>query len=126
FLVGLALAAQFLPVLVLSPLAGEIADRYRKRRVLLVTQSSFVVPPLALFVLTATGHAQYWEVVVAALVTGTINALDVPCRATSPRWSTTTRKSRCARAWRAARPTLGASRSSACSWSSSPSSHCSR
>ena len=80
FLVGLALAAQFLPVLVLSPLAGEMADRYRKRRVLLVTQSSFVVPPLALFVLTATGHAQYWEVVVAALVTGTINALDVPCR----------------------------------------------
>ena len=80
FLVGLVLAAQFLPVLVLSPFAGEIADRYRKRTVLLITQSSFVLPPLALFALTATGQSQYWEVILAALATGAINALDVPCR----------------------------------------------
>jgi MFS family permease len=80
FLVGLVLAAQFLPVLVLSPFAGELADRYRKRSVLLVTQTSFVVPPFALFALTATGHAEYWMVVVAAIATGTINALDVPTR----------------------------------------------
>src|SRR6266567_6570698 len=57
FLVGLVLAAQFLPVLVFSLFAGDIADRYRKRTVLLITQSAFVVPPLALFALTATGHA---------------------------------------------------------------------
>ncbi len=80
FLVGLVLAAQFLPVLLLSPFAGEIADRYRKRTVLLITQSSFVLPPLALFALTATGQSQYWEVILAALATGAINALDVPCR----------------------------------------------
>ncbi|HEY3084471.1 MAG TPA: MFS transporter [Candidatus Dormibacteraeota bacterium] len=80
FLVGLVLAAQFLPVLVLSPFAGELADRYRKRSVLLVTQASFVVPPFALFALTATGHAEYWMVVIAAIATGTINALDVPTR----------------------------------------------
>jgi MFS family permease len=80
FLVGLVLAAQFLPVLVLSPFAGEIADRYRKRTVLLITQTAFVVPPLALFAMTATGEARYWMVIVAALVTGTINALDVPTR----------------------------------------------
>src|SRR5213078_298483 len=76
----LALAAQFLPVLILSPFAGEIADRYRKRTVLLMTQTSFVVPPFVLFAMTATGHAQYWIVVVAAVATGTINALDVPTR----------------------------------------------
>jgi MFS family permease len=80
FLVGLALAGQFLPVLLLSPFAGEIADRYRKRNVLLLTQTSFVVPPFVLFAVTATGHAQYWMVIVAAVVTGTINALDVPTR----------------------------------------------
>src|SRR2546423_5119015 len=80
FLVGLVLAAQFLPVLVLSPFAGEIADRHRKRTVLLVTQTAFVVPPFVLFALTATGNAQYWMVVLAALATGTINALDVPTR----------------------------------------------
>jgi MFS family permease len=80
FLVGLALATQFLPVLIGSPFAGLIADRYRKRSVLLLTQSLFVVPPFLLFGLTATGHAQYWMVLVAALATGAINALDVPTR----------------------------------------------
>jgi len=80
FLVGLVLAAQFLPVLLLTPFAGEIADRVRKRTVLLVTQSLFVLPPFVLFALTQTGHAQYWMVVVAAIATGTINSLDVPTR----------------------------------------------
>jgi MFS family permease len=80
FLVGLALATQFLPVLLCSPFAGVIADRYPKRKVLLLTQTAFVVPPFALFALTQTGHAQYWMVLVAALVTGVINALDVPTR----------------------------------------------
>jgi len=80
FLVGLVLATQFLPVLLGSPFAGVIADRYRKRNVLLLTQSAFVIPPFVLFALTQTGHAQYWMVILAALATGTINALDVPTR----------------------------------------------
>jgi MFS family permease len=80
FLVGLALATQFLPVLICSPFAGVIADRYPKRRVLQVTQTAFMVPPFLLFAVTETHHVQYWMVLVAALVTGTINALDVPTR----------------------------------------------
>jgi MFS family permease len=80
FQVGLVLAAQFLPVLVGSPIAGVVADRYGKRNVLLVTQTLFIAPPFALFALSATGHAQYWMVIVAALATGTINAFDVPAR----------------------------------------------
>jgi MFS family permease len=74
------LATQFLPVLVGGQLAGEIADRYRKRNVLLVTQSSLMVPSFALFALTATGHAQYWMVIIAAFAAGTVNAFDVPAR----------------------------------------------
>src|SRR5438128_10156939 len=80
FLVGLVLAAQFLPVLIGSPFAGVIADRFRKRNVLLLTQTAFVVPPFALFAMSATGHAQYWILIIAALTTGTINAIDVPTR----------------------------------------------
>ena len=79
-LVGLVLAAQFLPVLVGGPLAGVVADRYRKRNVLLATQSLFTIPSFALFAISATGHAQYWMVVVAAFATGTINLFDVPTR----------------------------------------------
>src|SRR5215831_14569102 len=79
-LVGLVLAAQFTPVLLGSQFGGIIADRYRKRSVLLVTQSAFTIPSFALFVLSASGHAMYWEVLIAAAATGTINAFDVPAR----------------------------------------------
>jgi MFS family permease len=80
FLVGLVLAAQFTPVLIGSQLAGVVADRFRKRNVLLITQSAFMVPSFTLFVLSAGGHAQYWEVILAALATGTVNLFDVPAR----------------------------------------------
>lgn len=79
-LVGLVLAAQFLPVLVGGPLGGVVADRIRKRNVLIATQALFMVPSFALFTVSATGHAQYWMVIVAAFVTGTINLFDVPAR----------------------------------------------
>ncbi len=79
-LVGLVLAAQFTPILVGGQLGGVVADRFHKRNVLLATQSAFMVPSFILFVLTASGHAQYWMVIVAAIATGTINLFDVPAR----------------------------------------------
>jgi MFS family permease len=79
-LVGLVLATQFTPVLLGSQFGGVVADRYRKRNVLLVTQSLFTLPSFVLFALSATGHAQYWMVLVAAAATGTINLFDVPAR----------------------------------------------
>ena len=79
-LVGLVLAAQFLPVLVGGPLGGVVADRFRKRSVLVATQALFMVPSFALFTVSATGHAQYWMVIIAAFATGTINLFDVPAR----------------------------------------------
>ena len=79
-LVGLVLAAQFTPILIGGQLGGIVADRFHKRNVLLATQTAFTVPPFVLFVLTATGHAQYWMVIVAALAAGIINVFDVPAR----------------------------------------------
>ena len=79
-LVGLVLAAQFTPVLLGSQLGGVVADRYRKRTVLLVTQTLFTIPSFALFLLSFTGRAQFWMIVVAAIATGTINLFDVPSR----------------------------------------------
>jgi MFS family permease len=79
-LVGLVLAAQFTPILVAGQFGGIVADRFHKRNVLLSTQTAFTVPPFVLFVLTATGHAQYWMVIVAAVAAGIINVFDVPAR----------------------------------------------
>jgi MFS family permease len=79
-LVGLVLAAQFTPILVAGQFGGIVADRFHKRNVMLATQIAFTVPPFVLFALTATGHAQYWMVIVAALAAGIINVFDVPAR----------------------------------------------
>jgi MFS family permease len=79
-LVGLVLAAQFTPILVAGQFGGIVADRFHKRNVLLTTQVAFTVPAFVLFVLTATGHAQYWMVIAAALAAGVINVFDVPAR----------------------------------------------
>jgi MFS family permease len=79
-LVGLVLAAQFTPVLLGGQFGGVVADRFRKRNVLLVTQALFTIPSFTLFVLSATGHAQYWMVIVAAVAAGSINTFDVPSR----------------------------------------------
>jgi MFS family permease len=79
-LVGLVLAMQFLPVLVGGPLGGVVADRYGKRNVLLATQALFIVPSFILYAVSATGHAEYWMVIVAAFLTGTVNLFDMPAR----------------------------------------------
>jgi len=51
-LVGLVLAVQFTPVLIGSQFGGVVADRYRKRNVLLATQSLFTLPSFALFIVS--------------------------------------------------------------------------
>src|SRR2546430_5543000 len=79
-LVGIVLAVQFTPVLLGSQFGGIVADRFRKRSILLVTQAAFTIPSFSLFLLSSSGHAMYWEVLIAAAATGTINAFDVPAR----------------------------------------------
>src|SRR5438128_6338441 len=76
-LVGLVLAVQFTPVLLGSQLGGVVADRYRKRDVLLATQSAFMIPSFALFSLSVSGNAQYWEVLIAAAAAGAVNLFEV-------------------------------------------------
>ena len=80
FLVGLTLAIQFLPMLALGPVGGIVADRFPKRRVLVITQSAYTVPALFLFLANHYGFVQYPMVLVAAFCVGTINIFDVPAR----------------------------------------------
>ncbi len=78
--VGLVIAAQFTPVLVLGQFGGLVADRFPKRRILILTQSAFVLPALFLFAVTELHVAQVWMPFVAALLVGCINVFDVPAR----------------------------------------------
>ena len=70
--VGLILALQFLPVLVGGPWGGVIADRYDKRRVLLVTQAASVSLVGTLALVTLVGVAAVWMVLLAAFLRGGI------------------------------------------------------
>ena len=77
---GITTGLQFLPILLLSPYAGLIADRFPKRRLLQVTQLMLAVPAMVLGVLAVTGVAQSWHVYVLAFVFGIGSAFDAPAR----------------------------------------------
>jgi MFS family permease len=77
---GITTGLQFLPVLLLSPYAGVIADRFDKRRLLQVTQLMMAVPALVLGLVAVTGVAQPWHVYVLAFVFGIGSAFDAPAR----------------------------------------------
>ncbi|WP_235738436.1 MFS transporter [Nocardioides alcanivorans] len=77
---GITTGLQFLPVLLLSPYAGVIADRMSKRRLLQLTQLAMGVSSLALGLLAVTGMAEVWHVYVIALLFGIGSAFDAPAR----------------------------------------------
>jgi len=79
---GTVLGAQFLPTLVAGPLGGVIADRFPKRRLLVLTNVVAGVLALTLGLLTATGAVQLWMVYFLAFLLGCTNALDNPARQT--------------------------------------------
>ena len=81
-LLGLMAAAQFLPVLLLGPYGGLVADRAGKRRLLMGTQSALGVLALVLGLLTVTHVVRLWMVFVLAMCLGTVNSVDQPTRQT--------------------------------------------
>jgi MFS family permease len=77
---GLTTAARYAPVLLLSPYAGLLVDRFPKRRVLLITQAGLGLVSLALGSLVLSGIVDLGQIVVLALVFGTFSAADNPAR----------------------------------------------
>jgi MFS family permease len=77
---GVVTALQFLPILLLSVWGGALADRYRKRIMLMITQSMMGVLAAMLGVLTVTGVVTVWQIYLFALGLGVAAALDTPAR----------------------------------------------
>jgi MFS family permease len=80
FLLGLATAARYAPILLLSPYAGLLVDRFNKRRVLLVTQVGLGGVSLLLGLAVLSGEVRLWQVLVLAVVFGIFSAVDNPAR----------------------------------------------
>src|SRR4030095_8308657 len=77
FKLGLLGTLQFGPMLLFAFLSGAIADRVRKRRLILATQSALMLQAFALSALAWTGHVQYWHVAVLATLYGLVTTLDM-------------------------------------------------
>ena len=77
---GVIVALQTLPVLLLGPYGGVIADRVDKRRMMIVLQSAMGVQALALGLLTVTGVVRVWQIGVLAAMLGLNNAFENPAR----------------------------------------------
>ncbi|CAN5712231.1 MFS transporter [soil metagenome] len=75
---GIALALQFLPILLLGAPAGVLADKIDNRRVLLVTSALSGVVALAFTLVVSTGHLTIWWVYALATLLGLVLALERP------------------------------------------------
>jgi MFS family permease len=80
FRLGLVGALQFSPMLAFGFLAGALSDRMPKRQLIMVSQSVMLAQALALALLVAHGHVEFWHVAVMATVYGVANTLDIPAR----------------------------------------------
>ncbi|KUH37494.1 MULTISPECIES: MFS transporter [Streptomyces] len=78
--VGITTALQFLPMLLFGLYGGVIADRYPKRRLLLLSQGALGLCGLTLAALTLSGHVQVWHVYLVAFLLGMVTVVDNPTR----------------------------------------------
>ncbi|TFD46383.1 MFS transporter [Cryobacterium frigoriphilum] len=78
--VGITMALQLGPMLILMPWAGLIADRFNRRKLLILTQALMGLLALGLGILTVTGVAELWHVYLFALGLGVVAAIDAPAR----------------------------------------------
>ncbi|WP_309073671.1 MFS transporter [Paenarthrobacter sp.] len=79
---GITLALQLGPQLFLAPWAGLLADRYSRRKLLLLTLVAMALLSAGLGVLVLLGIAELWHVYLFALLLGIVTALDAPVRQT--------------------------------------------
>jgi MFS family permease len=78
--VGVTTGLQFLPMLLLAPFGGLLADRVAKRKLLMWTQSIMGASAALLGILVITGAVRLWEVFACALILGVATAIDGPSR----------------------------------------------
>ena len=76
---AIAFASQF-PTFLLAPIAGVVADRYRRHRIVVTTQTLALVEASILAVLVLTGTVQVWHIIALSAVLGIVNAFDIPAR----------------------------------------------
>ena len=77
---GIVACAAGLPLVLLAPIAGVIIERFPRRSIMLVTQTTQMILAFILAALAFANAVQVWEVVILSFLLGLTNALDTPSR----------------------------------------------
>ena len=77
---GFVTALQFTPVLLLSLYGGKLADRFDKRRLLIIANSGYMILALIMGILVVSGSVEVWQVFVFAASYGVVNSMETPTR----------------------------------------------
>ncbi len=80
FLLGLVGFMGQFPTFLLAPVAGVLADRWDKRRLLICTQAMAMMQAALLSFFVLAGVVQVWHIIVLSLLLGIINTFDIPAR----------------------------------------------
>ncbi len=79
-LLGTVAFCSQIPVFLLAPIGGTVADRHDRRKIIIGTQTASMVLPFILAILTLTHRVHVWHVMVLAACLGVVNAFDIPAR----------------------------------------------
>lgn len=80
FWLGVVGFAGQIPSLGLAPLAGALADRWNRHRMVIVTQTLAMVQAFVLAALTLTNVVELWHIIVLSLWLGVVTGVDIPAR----------------------------------------------
>ena len=80
FLLGIVGFAGQIPLLIVTPFAGVLADRMDKHKILLYTQTLSMVQAFILALLVLTNTIKVWEIIFLSILLGLIDAADMPTR----------------------------------------------
>jgi MFS family permease len=78
--VGATFAFRFLPVLLFGLWGGTVADRFNRRKLLLITQAAAAVLAIVLWLIVLTGVVEVWMVFALAVALGLVTVINEPAR----------------------------------------------
>lgn len=80
FLLGLIGFTSQIPVFILAPFGGVLADRWNRKNIVIVTQILAMIQALVLAFLSFTGTIAVWHIIALSIFIGLVNAFDMPVR----------------------------------------------
>jgi len=80
FLLGLVNFAAFVPAILLAPVSGIVTDRFKRKNVLIFTQTIFIIQSSVFALLFYTKVINVWQIILLSLVFGIVNSFDEPAR----------------------------------------------